>query len=554
MGNIVFKELEDANVLIEESIEFNYDRVDEYLTQFKKICKKGILRENSSFYDSQWIINIGGVENSIILPTDIKMKELSVLFGKNICEFELAYRSFIISSLNLPNSTMAFNLAMKRLTVQFDSSSINILVKASIVRFINYIKVSEKKYIEFQTLFDEIEVKEIGERTLPEFEEIFLFSDIINDIIYNKNILEYKDYLITIMWWKICSILPLRPSEFVRTKFECIYKEGNEFYLKVWRSKGKIGKKISNISNVNEYYFEDIVNIDEELFILIENYRDILINEFNYEIKDELFPYIILKNISNNYNNRKKNLTNISSYDLYNNVKRFYSIIVANEYGLKPISKYVKREEGSKYLGELTPYDARHIAIINLILMGTDVLEVMYLSGHTNINTAYGYFNHIREFSKGYALGYAKALSNNTLNKKMNTFINQARKQNNRGKGNDDYYRILNAINSKKVILKKVEGGYCRYQDIDNDKYYCFLYERNHTLCQFFVKDNSEVVEDEIKKVEKDIDTTVKVLIDLIKDMEGISKFNELYKTTSCRLANNISKLAKLNERSIRGE
>lgn len=50
--------------------------------------------------------------------------------------------------------------------------------------------------------------------------------------------------------------------------------------------------------------------------------------------------------------------------------------------------------------------------------MGTDVLEVMHLAGHTNVNTAYGYFNHIKEFSKGYALGYAKSIANTKLKKR----------------------------------------------------------------------------------------------------------------------------------------
>lgn len=552
MSSVIIREVEDLDIFIEEAIEFDQNKINEYLEEFNKKVDLGVFRSNASFYDSEWMTMIGGVEKPIVFPGEIEMKKLSSLFDRGMREFELAYRSFILFSLATPIITMGFNLAMKRLAKNFNTSSISRAEKPSIAKFIGYIRISEEKSLLFQELFDELEFREGGERILPEFEEIFQFSDIINNIVENNDLLKYKNYLLTIMWWKICSILPLRPSEFVRTKFNCVYKENNEFYLKVRRSKGKTGRRIKNISSADEYYSEDIVNIDKQIFYLILKYQKILMNEFNYIEQIELFPAVILGDTING--NRKKNINIVSAYDLLENLKKFYKNIVAKEYGLNPISKYLKREKNINYIGELTPYDARHIAIINLVLMGTDVLEVMHLAGHTNVNTAYGYFNHIKEFSKGYALGYAKSIANTKLKKETINTTNQAMKKRNQCKGNEDFHRILNTIKGKEIKPKKVEGGYCHYQNIDNDKSHCFFYERNHILCQFFVRDNIKVIEKEIKRVEDDIDATVKVLMDLIKDMDGISKFNELYQTTSYRLTNNISKLANLNKKYIMEE
>jgi len=184
--------------------------------------------------------------------------------------------------------------------------------------------------------------------------------------------------------------------------------------------------------------------------------------------------------------------------------------------------------------------------------MGTDVLEVMYLCGHTRVNTAYGYFNHVKEFSKSYALGHFKSVERTDMKKETikSVYITEDKLAKNKGK--EDFIRVLNATEGKKDKITKVKGGYCKYNNIDNDKSFCFLYERNHTLCTYFVENNKEVIEKEIKKVEARLDTNIKILIELIKDINGISKFNELYQTTSYQLSKTIQELSVLNKKLVK--
>lgn len=558
MSSIAITQLDDLDIVVEERIEFNRLNEKEYLNLFNNKIKNGIIKIGTDFNDEKWQIIIGGEDINIIFPNDIEFKKLSKLFGKSVSEFELAYRSFILFIFNHPRTIRSFNLSMKRIAIDLENAKLSYDSIGKFKYFIEYVKVSEEDYKFFEKLLNNNDVeRETGERVLPEFEDIFKMSDIINDIVENKNLLDYKDYLLVIMFWKICSILPLRPSEFVRTKFNCIYEKDNKFYLNIKRSKGKVGAKIRNVSKIDEYYFEDTVNIDKSLFNLIIEYQSILKNEFNYTKNEELFPFVIISNVgyrkysNNGVNLREKNINRIVSDDLKKLLDKFYRDIVEKEYGFKTISKYIKKEKNIEYIEKTLPYDLRHIAIINLILMGSDVLEVMYLAGHRQVNTAYSYYNHIKEFSRGYAIGYANAIKSRENLKGNIEGVYNAQEIIDKNNRKEEAKYILNIINNKKVEPKKVDGGYCHYSSVDIDKSFCFLYERNHSLCQYFVKDDKEILKYEIEKVEKQLATDVKIIKDLINDMNGISKFNELYQTTSYRISQSIKDLAVLNSKLI---
>ncbi|MDU5107344.1 site-specific integrase [Clostridium sp.] len=550
--SIAITQLDDLeDIVVEERIEFNRLNEKEYLNLFNNKINDGIIKRGTYFNDKKWQIITASGDINIHFPNDIEFKKLSKLFGKSVYEFELAYRSFLLFILNEPRTVISFNFNMKRMTIDLENTKLLHDSIRKVKYFIEYVKVSDEEFKFFEKLLDNNDIeREAGERVLPEFEDIFKMSDIINDIVENKNLLDYKDYLLVIMFWKICSILPLRPSEFLRTKFNCIYEKDNKFYLNVRRSKGKAGDRIRNVSKVDDYYFDDTVNIDESLFNLIIEYQSILKNEFNYTENQELFPIVLYRNFVIR-KKREKNINKIVSGDLRRVLDNFYKDIVEKEYGFKTISKYIKKEKDIEYIEKTLPYDLRHIAIINLVLMGTDVLEVMYLAGHREVNTAYSYYNHIKEFSRGYAIGYANAIkSREKLKASIEEVYNEQEiiDKNNR---KEEANYILNIINGKKVEPKKVDGGYCHYSSIDTDKSFCFLYERKHSLCKYFVKDDKEILKHEIEKVEEQLDTDVKILKDLINDMNGISKFNELYQTTSYRISQNIKDLAVLNNKLI---
>ncbi|KFX60413.1 site-specific integrase [Clostridium botulinum] len=545
MSYIYIRDLENLDIEIEERIEFNVSDKERYLKLFEEKVLKGVIKSGVKFEDSKWCIRIGGVEKNFIFPNDIEFKKMSRIFDRECKEFQLAYKAFILFNIHQYSALKGFNYKMRKIFDENNCPKFDNRISGLLKRFIEYVKVPYEHTVYFDKFMDEHD-KENEERILPEFIDIFKMSDIINDIIEYKNIIDYKDYLLTIMWWKICSIVPLRPSEFIRMKFGCNLEENNSFYLKVLRSKAKSKEKIKNVSEIDDYYYEDKLKIDKSLYLLIEEYKEILKNTFSCTKMSELFPFILIEKSKyyrkNSKTNRKANLDIVTYKDLFINIQRFYIDVVNKEYGFKPISKYIKKDKNETFIEKLTPNDLRHIAIINLVLLGVDVLEIMYIAGHKDINTTFNYYNHVKTFSKGYAIGYATATKKKNINKTPGEYENSRI---------GEFSRIMNQINNVKIKPKRVEGGYCYYHDIEKDMTLCIQNEGNHGICKYFVVDNIKYYQDQINNVENSLDTDIKMLIELIKDMNGVCKFNELYQTTSASVSRNISKLAVLNSRLI---
>jgi len=334
----MIRDLEDLDIIIEENVEFDIVQKQEYSKIFDAKVANGNIRKGTNFYNKKWVIKVGGVEHVLQFPNEDEMRNLCILFDKSSSEFEIAYKSFMLFNFHTSSYVFNFNSCMRIIARDLESAKIygN---ESAIKDFLEYVKISESKLKVFKGILENIEKKEIGSRILPKFEDVFLMSDIINNIVGNENILDYKDYILTIMWWLICSILPLRPSEFIRTKFDCIFEKEGTFYLNIKRSKGKRKEYIKNISNIDEYYSDDVVNIDKRTFNLILKYQDILHNEFNYKEDIELFPFEIIRETSYRKNEhvRKYNLDILTHKDLKLNVDRFYQNVVEKEYGLKAI-------------------------------------------------------------------------------------------------------------------------------------------------------------------------------------------------------------------------
>lgn len=51
----------------------------------------------------------------------------------------------------------------------------------------------------------------------------------------------------------------------------------------------------------------------------------------------------------------------------------------------------------------------------------------------------------------------------------------------------------------------KVKGGHCTYANLKIDLSNCDLYEVNHSKCPYFRPANKKVIQDELKKTEKNI-------------------------------------------------
>lgn len=562
MSCLSIEQLNNGNVVISEVVTFDSSKKQEYLNLFEDRVKEGIIKQGVDFYDEVWTTIIADVEYRIVFLDDILLKKGSKLFGISSVDFNLAFRSFVLYKIKeTPRRLISFTGFFKHFLNQEKhcESSISSM-KYITLSFIEYLTIPKKSRYFFKKIF-KAKPRSPKEGTesanIPDFKDIFLLSDIVNDIIQNKKIIDYKEHLLFILWWKICSILPLRPSEFLVTRFSCIYQDKNKYFLKVLRSKGKTEDAILNVSKIEDYYEENIVVIDQSLFELIKIYQELLVKEFKYEEKEELFPFALIKDIGHNrFSTREVNKNKLIPKDISNAIDRFYKSVVNKEYGFTTIDRYDKKEPDTEYIQNINPRDLRHIAIINLVLMGCSVLDVMVLAGHKKINTAFSYFNHVKQFSRGYALGYMKSIRAEGKMKENDVDLHKNSNSStmNKIKNEEEFYQILSKVKGTKLKKTPVDGGKCNYSSLENDRSPCLHFEGNHKVCPYFISDNKIQLIDELTEVEIQIDSNIEILKDLIRDMNNISKFNELYHSISSELNKNIRDLAYLNTKILQEE
>lgn len=94
-------------------------------------------------------------------------------------------------------------------------------------------------------------------------------------------------------------------------------------------------------------------------------------------------------------------LTHATMQTIY---KHFKNEIIEEEYGYHIVPLGQKKNEND--IEEIKMGDVRHLAIINLMMMGYNPLYIMELAGHHKLNTQMGYYNHVDTFAtaKSYVL------------------------------------------------------------------------------------------------------------------------------------------------------
>lgn len=227
-------------------------------------------------------------------------------------------------------------------------------------------------------------VRKKSNRTLPPSKEILIFSQSI-DYYYQeikssnsndaKSINEKYLYYPIVIWWKLTTIIPLRPSEFCSIKRNCLSKGEGNYYLHLPRH--KYSKKHPNVI--------DKVRIDLATFELIKNY---ITMTDKFGTSDTLISYNSILKTSSGFIRKireikKININVFNIGQLYILIQSFYEEIVQQKYGL-----YISREN------QLQPNDTRHLAIFSLMMQGISPIEIARLANHKTISMQLNYAHH----------------------------------------------------------------------------------------------------------------------------------------------------------------
>ncbi|GGG11482.1 hypothetical protein GCM10007425_02250 [Lysinibacillus alkalisoli] len=269
-------------------------------------------------------------------------------------------------------------------------------------------------------------------RELPNFQDVLALDDIINNYFKNSHLKENITYLPILIWWLLTNILPMRPSEFLKLKKDCLIKDekNQKFHISVPR--------IKNLnSELNNSLHYDLITIDEATYKLLMSAK----NQINHFFPDNeyLFPSGIFNINAKNSGTKKNSILNLRDF---NDLKdRFYKEIVEGKY--------------QKYdLERVKAGDTRHFAIINMCLQGFSMHNIATLAGHTELRITQSYFSHTKSFVQSYVYKLTQLKLESDISHRMDTAIIGWKK-----------YLVHKSSLEKKNVNKnhvgKIQYGFC---------------------------------------------------------------------------------------------
>ncbi|UYG98127.1 site-specific integrase [Cytobacillus firmus] len=224
-------------------------------------------------------------------------------------------------------------------------------------------------------------------RPLPPSKDILLFSyyleEFAKDVIFDpKSDLDEKIYRTKLIfypiliWWRLTTIIPLRPGEFCAINRECLFFKDDKWYIRLPRNK-------IPIRNARRIQIIDEFAISEDMYELLSNY----IKETNkFGRTATLISYRSIIWADPYKDTRKlfkKDPDYITHGILYQLIKKFYVEVLEKIYNCNiPKDNHVK------------PNSTRHIAIVSLMLQGISPIHIARLAGHATVETQFLYQDH----------------------------------------------------------------------------------------------------------------------------------------------------------------
>lgn len=359
-------------------------------------------------------------------------------------------------------------------------------------------------------------------RIIPSGMDILRFSSIIDDFfqVENSNQKDYLHYFPLLLWWRITTVIPLRPFEFCAISPDCLIYEDDKCYLKLPRLKENISYK----RNVRRKQIVDKIQIPSHIEGLIQEYTR-LVENYDHKTRRTLISrkvYDLTLPAGESGFKRKRTNDSFLSSDLQYLLERFYSNIINRQYGLSytVLTPVGKKSSNKTYadqnadLIKVRPIDSRHIAFINMLAQGWSKPEIARFGGHLLLKTQANYQNHQEYWIE---IETRKLMQHFKLGMKISEVKNDA-------DNNKDSYTLsvrLDSAFKKKFILrppatksrKSLKLGYCT-DPMQLCKTHCF-----HCDYWRLTTEEFETRSEELKAFIDECDHTIAGLFSFLKDL-----------------------------------
>lgn len=468
--------------------------IDEAKETFEHYRSSGVIK--AECYDaSDWYI-LDGVHS----PQRIRFDFDEVAFqrvchqklGVTLDEYRTAMRVALMAAMGrvVALTLGALCREMRRLAVELDTF-FDHLNPEHAEYYVNFLELLPGNTAWKTTLIKRLETEVVRAgnarakkaRELSYAESYFLFDNYLNKFWSGASSDEKLLYFPVFFWWKVTSILPLRPTECVVTPRKCLrIGDDGKNYLTVRRTLQKrVYKAISY--DLEKDYVKKEYPISKEIADVIAWYISETEKEY-VSAEDVLFS-----------KRTQVRLSGAKSYRdqfYYGNLKscldRFYQEILVAKYGLRVRNEAVKTmrlEKGE--IDQLQLGDTRHLAMISIMASGHSRSICRELAGHLDPDISFNYYGNLKTFL--HLLSFEKA--------RVET---------------GDFGRSLPLVEPASIC---VEDGLCTSEKtIAGDFTHCCQavdqYGRPGTcrMCKYFVVPAGERLEHYAKAAEDDLDQT----------------------------------------------
>lgn len=384
---------------------------------------------------------------------------------------------------------------------------------------------------------------EYGIRKIPSSKDVLLFSQKLDKwFLFAKsssNISELLLYYPIVIWFKLTTIIPMRPSEFCGIVRNCITTIENRYYIKLPRIKQK--KSANKVQIVDEFL------ISEDIYNLINDYLEL---SNIYGETATLISYRAIIEVMNPIRPIQRNKDYFTNNLLYILLKNFYKEILQDRMKLKinfnegtEGKKNEKLQEGQIIYDinqVLRPGDTRHIAFVSLMLQGYDQVEIARLGGHTSLSSQQHYTNHIEFWIDVEVQRLSENFENSIQNRVNGIYHPEALSL---------FDRLIDEswieLDIDKKQYEKLDLGYCSDESMP-----CPTFDDLYTGCYFCkhwrisleeLESNKDLILQEVSETFYGLKDSIKVLAELYKEND-LNEIGEI----SPRLRNEIKSASML--------
>ncbi|MDR4886300.1 hypothetical protein RGU12_01915 [Fredinandcohnia sp. QZ13] len=475
-GLLIYEETSNS-VAEKKYLKFNKDELVQYQEKFEILQDDGIIKSTSEFLDHQW--NVMGreyyrsldfteIEYNKELYFSLKCYVIVQLYDRKISPDSMFEGFHCI--LNIITLTSCYD---KRKLLEFEEWK---LEKESSKIYLDRYKVYNLGFLYFNPindasnyipLFESIQGADWNAiREIPTYEEFVRFDFLINDFMIKATKYMRSKYYPIFIWWKLSTIIPIRPIELVTIKNNDIRYDAKEekYYLTKGKRKQSPSKKEKGKHHVA---IPHEIQINKEVFEIIEDYRKIT-NSENEEYLFHLshhYEHLKMPNRSS-FINRGETIIHANHRTTTLMTKlldSFFDEVIQDGMGINIVNSRdeLDLENPHKTITRFNLMDTRHFAICSMMMQGFSELTIAQMAGHNKIETQSAYASHIDDFQRSYSNLLAKDIQRSMTNLNTSGFEHFTFRQK----------QILSYWNSDYSKEKKIDYGYCQSK---NFPYECF--------------------------------------------------------------------------------